>query len=54
MRRHFCSGTAPWNPVIDERFEMREPRLISSSPLNSSNLIGNFLQARVFEIPTIN
>ena len=52
MRRYFGSGAAPWNPVIDERFKIREPRLISSSPLDSSNLIGNFPQARVFEIPT--
>ena len=52
MRRYFGSSAAPWNPVIDERFEMREPRLISSSPLHSSNLLGNLPQARVFEIPT--
>ena len=52
MRRHFGSGAASWNPVIDERFEMREPRLISPSPPNSINLVGNVSRARGFEIPT--
>ena len=31
---------------------MREPRLISSSPPDSSNLVENVSRARVFEIPT--
>ena len=52
MRRHFGSGAAPWKPVIDERSETHEPRLISSSPPKGSNLVGHFPQARVFEIPT--
>ena len=51
-RGHFGSGTAPWNPVLDERSEMLEPRHISSSLLNSSNLVGNVSRARVLEIPT--
>ena len=45
MRRHFGSGTAPWNPVIDERSEIHEPKLISFSPSNSSILVGHFSQA---------
>ena len=49
---HFGSGTAPWNPVLDERSEMLEPRHISSSFLNSGNLVGNVSRARVLEIPT--
>ena len=52
IRRHFGSGAAPWNPVIDERFEMLEPRLSSSFPPNSSNSVGNVSRAKVFEIPT--
>ena len=52
MRRHFGCGAASWNPVIDERSEILEPRHISSSPPKSSNFVGNVLQARVFEIPT--
>ena len=50
--RHFESGTAPWNPVLDELSEMLEPRHISSFLLNSSNLVGNISRARVLEIPT--
>ena len=38
MKRHFVSGTAPWNPVIDERSEIPEPRLISFSPSNRSKV----------------
>ena len=52
MRRHFGCGAALWNPVMDERSETHEPRLILSSPPESSNLVGRFPQARVFEIPT--
>ena len=52
MKKHFGSGAAPWNPVIDERSETHEPRLISSSPSKGSNLVGHFPQARVLEIPT--
>ena len=50
MRRHFGSGTAPWNPVIDERSEIHEQRLISFSPSNRSKVVGHFSQARFFEI----
>ena len=46
MRRHFGSGTASWNSVIDEQSETHEPRLISSSPPKGSNLVGHFPQAR--------
>ena len=51
IRRHFGSGAAPWNPIIDERSKMLEPRRVSSPP-SSSNSIVNVSRARGFEIPT--
>ena len=52
MSRHFGSGAAPWNPIIDERSEIHEPRPISFTPFKSSKFVGHLSQARVFEIPT--
>ena len=51
MRRHFGTGAAPWNPIIDERSEMLEPRRVSSPPSSSKSIV-NVSRARVFEIPT--